>query len=334
MNWILAAPFFIKHDSGLWATVSKMDNTSKFVFSPPTYDHSSPRKQSGVRDWLHYWQHSADAWQKAMENNSGIITSFPQLPTCVGLRKRLLRKDLPVIAWTFNLGHLHGNVKRVLAQYALNRINKFIVHSSAERVTYSQYLNLPENRFEFIPLHKALFPITEPEEQEHPFILSMGSAKRDYATLFRAIKKLALPLTVVAPQYSLSGLDIPPTVTLKSNLSLSECRKLVQQARISIIPIDNDVTASGQVTILDAMVYARPIIATNTIGSRDYIVSGSTGILTSPRNTDELESAIYMLWNNEQLRKNIARQAYQYISTELTEKRTSERIIKILRDFN
>jgi len=82
------------------------------------------------------------------------------------------------------------------------------------------------------------------------------------------------------------------------------------------------------------MVYARPIIATNTIGSRDYIVSGSTGILTSPRNTDELESAIYMLWNNEQLRKNIARQAYQYISTELTEKRTSERIIKILRDFN
>jgi glycosyltransferase involved in cell wall biosynthesis len=335
MNWILAEPYLKKiGPGGLWDSASNMDKTLNFILSPPNYEHNPFKKQSGLKDWKDYWQHSDDIWRKARENNCGIITTFPQLPACVGLRKRILKKDLPIIAWTFNLGALHGNIKKMLAQFALNQVNKFIVHSTAECAIYSQYLNLPENLFEFIPLHRALSPIIEQEELDQPFILSMGAANRDYATLFRAIKRINIPLTVVAPQHCLAGLDIPPSVTIRSNLSMSECRKLIQQARINIIPVDNKSTASGQVTILEAMVHARAVIATNTIGTSDYIVNGSTGILVSPKNPDELGNAIDTLWNNELLRTNIAKNAYQYVSTELTMNKTRDRLIKILDSFN
>jgi glycosyltransferase involved in cell wall biosynthesis len=161
----------------------------------------------------------------------------------------------------------------------------------------------------------------------------MGSANRDYKTLFSAIKKVKLPLTVVAPAHALSGLNIPPSVTIKSNLSLTECRSLVQQSRINIIPIDNKSTASGQVTVIEAMMYQKPVIATNTIGTRDYISHEKTGLLTSPKSVTELAAAIDILWNDDELRNTIAKQGQSYICTELCYKKTADRWIKVLQNI-
>lgn len=327
---MLAAPYGLTLESGLWRTIAKKDALLEFIIEEGRYEHNRSRPQSNAQDWKDYWQHSGNTWKNAQQNDAGIITAFPQLPVCVGIRKRLFRKSTPVIASTFNLGALHGNVKKLLARSALKTVNKFIVHSSAEIVNYSQYLNLPTNRFEFIPLHKPLMEITEDENTEQPFILSMGSANRDYKTLFGAIKKTGHPLTVVAPEHALSGLDIPPSVTIKSNLSLAECRTLVQQSRINVIPINNEATASGQVTVIEAMMYQKPVIATDTIGTRDYIKHEKTGFLTSAKSITELAAAIDTLWHDPAQRSTIAKQAQHYVKEELSHKKTADRWISIL----
>lgn len=330
MKWILAAPYLKKLEKSLWTVAMDIDTNLEFILSPANYEHNRSRKQTGLKDWQDYWQHSADIWKKAQHYNCGIITAFPQLPVCTGIRKRLSIKSRPTIAWTFNLGAINNNYKKKLAQQALKTVDKFIVHSTAELEIYSRYLNLPTNKFEFVPLHKPLMTITEAEYIEKPFILSMGSANRDYELLFKAIKKTGYPLVVVAPKHSLTGLDIPSSVTIKSNLSLTECRKLVQQARLNIVPIDNNHTASGQVTVIEAMMYCKPVIATNTLGTQDYIVNKKTGYLTTPKSETDLLNAIDLLWNDKEVRDKIASNAQEFVKTELSHKTTATRLIQIL----
>lgn len=330
MKWIIAAPHMKALDTGVFSIAQEQSKSLDFIVSPAEYTHDRSRAQSSLKDWKDYWLHARDAWKRSQQNNAGIITAFPQLPVCVGIQKRLSIKPTPIVASTFNLGALHGKHKKLLARSALKSVSKFIVHSTEEIINYSQYLDLPTNRFEFIHLHKPIMPRTACEENDKPFILAMGSANRDYATLFSAIKVLNYPLTIVAPPHALAGLDIPHFVTIKSNLTLPECRTLVQQARINIAPILNKDTASGQVTVIEAMMYGRPVIATNTIGTRDYIKSGDTGILTKPQSVTELKEAIDRLWNNDTLRQNISDNAQQFVRLELNQKNTAIKLEGIL----
>jgi len=330
MKWILAAPYLQKLEKGLWTSMMDLDPSLDITVSPSHYLHNRSRVRAGINDWKDYWEHSADIWKKSQQTDGGIITAFPQLAVCVGLRKRLSNKSTPIIAGTFNLGALHGNIKRVLANQALRSINKFIVHSSEEINHYSHYLNLPASKFEFVPLHKPIMPATAHEDLEHPFILSMGSANRDYKTLFKAIRITGHPLIVVAPPHALSGLDIPSSVTIKSNLSLLECRVLAQQARINIVPISNEHTASGQVTAIEAMMYGKAVIATDTIGTRDYIQHEKTGFLTKSHSVTELSQSIDDLWHDAMLRQKLSINAYNYVKTELSHQKTASRLLHIL----
>jgi len=333
MKWILATPYIKKMEKSIWTIAEEKERSLKFILSPTFYEHNRSRKNSTIRDWGDYWQHASDAFQKAEHYNCGIITAFPQLPICAGFKKRHTKISPPIIASTFNLGALHGGYKQSLARYCLKYIDKFTVHSSAEIINYSQYLNLPKEKFEFVPLHKPIMPLTEHEENESPFILSIGSANRDYETLLAAIKNLGYPLTIVAPKYALSNLIIPKNVTVKSNLTLTECRSLVQKARINVIPIQNQYTASGQVTLIEAMMYRKAVITTDTIGTRDYVINNKTGIMTKNKSVTDLENAIHLLWNNESIRDELAIHAHEYVKTELSREKAADRLLNIINNI-
>jgi glycosyltransferase involved in cell wall biosynthesis len=330
MKWIVAAPYPVDLTIGFWKAVQKQGNHHELLSCQSRYKHNRSRNIASKQDWSDYWQHSNDTWAQAQRNKAGIITAFPQLAVCVGMKRRLSISRTPLIAGTFNLGQLHKGYKKQLARIALKRVDKFIVHSSAELTNYSKYLNLPQDKFEFIRLHKPIMAITELEDVETPFLLSMGSANRDYKTLFSAIKRLQYPLTIVAPKHILANLDIPSSVTIKSNLSIEECRALVQKALINIIPIDNQYTASGQVTVIEAMMYNKAVIATDTLGTRDYIENGKTGLLVSSKSVDELESAIETLWTDSILRKSLADQAKAYVKQELSQEKAASQLLEVL----
>jgi glycosyltransferase involved in cell wall biosynthesis len=330
MKWIVAAPYKVTLSTGLWKAVQDYSSHHEFLACQPHYKHSRSRSIASKEDWLDYWKHSNDIWAQAQKNKAGIITAFPQLAVCIGIRKRLSMSPTPIVAGTFNLGQLHDGYKKKLARLALKKIDKFIVHSTAELPSYSQYLQIPKEKFEFIHLHKPIMSITEEEELNTPFLLSMGTANRDYKTLFRAVEKLNYPLTVVTPRNNLTDIEIPSCVTIKSNLSIQECRELVQKARLNIISIDNEQTGSGQVTIIEAMMYRKAVISTNTIGSRDYIDHGSTGLLYDSKSAEQLEQAIKKLWINTELRNRLANQAYNFIKDELSHEKTALKVLSVL----
>lgn len=334
MKWILATPYRIDIDHGIWKAVQEINNQLEFFVSPNQYEHDRSRSYTNSSQWKDYWNHSKHAWQLSRHQQAGIITAFPQLAACSAVRKKLsLRSPPPIIASTFNLGSLQNNIKQTLASSALKHIDKFIVPSSIEKEKYSEYLKLPISRFEFIPLHRPIIQPEETEDEISPFILSMGSANRDYDTLFSAIKDLPYRLIVVCPIERLSHITIPKNVEVRSNLTIEECRKLVQQAKLNIVPIKNQQTASGQVTVIEAMMFNKAVIATNTIGTIDYIEHENSGWLVQEQSVSELRHAITSLWDDTVLREKLAHNAHQYVKNELSYDKTANKINHILQQF-
>ena len=118
-----------------------------------------------------------------------------------------------------------------------------------------------------------------------------------------------LPCKVVAAPRSLDGLQIPSNVTVETGLSASQCHQLVQRSRFSVVPLLDPNIAAGQVTVVESMRMNRPIIATHSMGTLDYIHNGESGILVPPQDPEALAAAMLQLWEDSELRKQYAKEA-------------------------
>jgi glycosyltransferase involved in cell wall biosynthesis len=223
-----------------------------------------------------------------------------------------------VLAWSFNMGQDHGGLKMRLARLGLQAVDCIVVHSRREIATYARSFGLPEERFVFVPFSVNVLHPTVGEDVEEPFLLAMGSANRDYASLFEAVRGLDIPLLVVAGDHAVAGLDRPANVEVRAGLSLDECHVLAQRARLSLVPVANVWSASGQVTFIEAMMFARPVIATDSIGSADYIRDGENGVLVPPADPAALRAAILRLWDDPAARGRLGAGARRYALDHLT----------------
>jgi hypothetical protein len=241
-----------------------------------------------------------------------VITVFPHLAVVVGIRQRLGIRRKPVVAWCFNLGALYGGLKGVAARSALACVDRFVVHSRAETVRYAEWLDLPSDRFRFVPLQRRSIAVEQSEDEQQPFVLAMGSAWRDYQALFEAVRVSKHPTVVIAARHAVDGLAVPANVEVRSSVPRAECHRLAQRARVIAVPVLNEETASGQVTLLEAMRMGRPVVATRCMGSEDYIENESTGLLVEPRDVEALRGAIERLWDDGELRQRLGRNAARF----------------------
>lgn len=292
--------------------------------------HANVKGVTGLAEWLDYQRLARQAWTAGTD---GVVTVFPQLAVAAGLQKRLRRDRRPLVCWCLNIGRLYPGVKRSLARYALSAADCCIVHARRECDNYSAWLGLPRDRFEFVPLQKGYIEPTHVEDAENPFVLSMGSAHRDYRTLFDAIRPLNLRTVVVASPRCLDGLDVPPCVEVRSGLSYAECLTLAQRARVNVVPVDNDDTASGQVTVVDAMWLARPVVATRCLGTEDYVTSGRDGFLVAPGDVDELRRTVEGLWGDADLRARVGAAARARAMAEYSDEVAGAALTRVLDRF-
>ena len=331
MRWIVAAPF-IKQATDTWLAPFVRDSRHSFDVVPAKYDHDRSRQSTNASQWLEYLAHGRATWSTAQNatSDTGVITLFPQLAVTVGLHKSLSQKRLPVLAWTFNLGDIYGGAKKKLARFALHNVDLFLVHSRREIESYSEWLDLPPEKFRFIPLQRPVMPIIHAEDEDQPFVLSMGSAHRDYRLFFEVMADLAYPTIVVAGPSALEGLSIPSNVKVPHKLNITQCHELAQKARINVVPIDNSTTASGQVPLLDSMMFARPTVATLSIGTEDYVEDGITALLVKAGERNAMKSAIQSLWDDKPRREILGLAARRHVETNLSDEAAGRALKSVL----
>ncbi len=334
MHWILAAPF-LKQQTANWLQPFVPGVTHSFDVVPARYDHDRSRGSTNALQWLDYFSHGSAAWsaQRNSPDATGIITLFPQLAVTVGLRKWQSRKRSPLLAWTFNVGTLYRGGKKQIAKIGLRHVDRFIVHSRHEIESYSEWLNLPPKRFRFVPLQEPTREIEFAEEHNEPFVLSIGSAHRDYKLFFEVMRDLSYPTVVVAGRHAMEGLEVPSNVILHHDLTIQQCYALVQKARINVIPIDNRFTASGQVTFINSMMYGRPTVATSCIGTEDYAEQGKTALLVTAGNPDSMRAAVKSLWEDKERRESLGIAARKYVKQHLSDDAAGQNLGHILTEL-
>jgi glycosyltransferase involved in cell wall biosynthesis len=139
------------------------------------------------------------------------------------------------------------------------------------------------------------FEIARPAT-EGTTIISAGHHRRDLDTLFSAVRRLGgnvHPIELFGP--SVDG-DVPPPVHFRGTVPARVFCPEVGHSRFMVVPlVDDPDNAAGITALVTAIVCGRPVVATATSGTRDYVVDGVNGLLVPPRDPQAMADAIARL---------------------------------------
>lgn len=330
MKWCILADFFSSTNSR-WLDDFIDHPSLEFVKVPPDTAggdwHSQRSMTTGLRKWF---RHLAHARKALAARPDGIITCFPQLAMSVGLMLRMTGRRIPVVAHNFNIGALAPGLRQRIARLAASRIDRFLVHSPSEVAPYAAYLGVPEDRVRFVALQRPAPMFARDEDTESPFLLAMGSAHRDYATMIEALEPLRYRTIIVTREDIIARLPERPWIEYRHGLSSEECLQLLGAARISVTPVSNMETASGQVTFINAMRMGVPLIVTRCPGAEGYVTDGDTGLLATPFDAADMRAKIDALWTDADLRRKMGISARRYAEEHFSDEAAAATLRDIL----
>lgn len=308
-SWVVIAAFFVP-GRNVWLDDFVEDPALSFQkIPPPKHAASWHHRRSRLTSRSEWWLHLRHARQAMRRNPDGIVTCFPQLAMCVALFKKFSRRKPYLIAYNYNLGELLPGRRQKLARFVAREVDRYIVHSPREIDSYARYLGIPRERLIFAPLQRGRIEVQRNEDMAAPFLVAMGSARRDYKLLIAAVERLRIPTVIITRPDVIKTLPKSRHVTFRSGLTEQECLQILARARICVTPINNQETASGQVTFIQAMQMGVPSVATRSPGTDGYLSDEETGLLVAPGNLEELVAAIRRLWDDATLRKSLSEAA-------------------------
>lgn len=223
-------------------------------------------------------------------------------------------------------------IKRTLQRFSLSSVDVIFVSSSEEVETYSKRLYLSKDRFKFIHFHTN---ISQPKMYFCPnrYILSAGRTGRDFDTFIQAVKTLPNKFVIISDRESAKGLNCPDNVRLFVDIPREHYLKFVQKCTFVVVPLQRLLKSTGQVVILEAMACGKPVIATDTVGTRDYIYPGFNGILVPPNDSGALTKAIKQLAEDRSLQERLSENSLIFIKENCTIERYVTKILDTAHDI-
>jgi len=270
---------------------------------------------------------------KHMKGYDVIITANIKTGQMIALFKKLLnikstRQIILELMLDEEVQTIKWKIKRMIQKFIFSSMDIIFVSSTREVKTYSRRFNLPENQFKFLHFHTN---ITEPRIIQRPnsYILSAGRTGRDYHTLAEAVRGLPVEVVFICDSKSIKGVSLPENVKLFINIPREQYLELIKNCRFVVVPLEKRVKSTGQVVILEAMAFGKPVIATDTVGTMDYITHKQTGMLVSSKDSVSLKNAILELLNNQSLQNTISVNAFKFIKEDCTFERYVTNILEV-----
>lgn len=263
-----------------------------------------------------------------------VVTSDPKIGQLFALYRKLFAVKRPkhvVIELMLDeeANSIRWKAKRIIQQFLYSSVNLICVSSSDEIKTYPSRLKLPHNRFKFVHFHTN---VIEPKMLSFPksYILSAGRTGRDFNTFVAAAESLPMKFVLIADPQSLNGVNPPNNVDLMVDVSREAYLKCVKECAFVVVPLHTLVKSTGQVVILEAMGYGKPVIATDAVGTRDYVKSRYNGILVPPKDPASLRKAINDLASDIPLQKTLSQNALNFVRQKCTFEIYAKNILNLI----
>jgi|GEM_PF-1085524 glycosyltransferase involved in cell wall biosynthesis len=233
------------------------------------------------------------AWQQIMGMFLGSIkwVTGASVPDIFILTAIIVERHNPVQEW----------IRRKFISMACKKVNHIGFLSNAYQKIIQSRFNWPDSR---TVLLKS--PIILPQIPEFSgyrpdgYVYSVGRSCRDYHTLFAAARQCRQQFAVVTSREAVSGLSIPDNVTLHFDTFGKDADRLMQNCAAVIIPLNMDDSPAGELTLLEAMCYGKPVIITRTVITQEYVRHGENGYLVPLNDIHAMRQAVETIFSDDE----------------------------------
>ncbi len=236
--------------------------------------------------------------------------------------------------------HLSPNKKKFFLKWLQSKMDLTFVYAKTQEEYAATVLEIPREKLSLIPFHAdaRFYAPMERSGGTTEYICSAGLEWRDYPTLMEAIDEMPVELRLAAAspwskhKNETENRKLPVNVTAR-RYSYRELRELYANALFVVVPLyDNDFQA-GVTTLLEAMSMGKAVIVTRTVGQKDVVIDGETGIYVSPGNVVELRAAIQRLIDNPDEASRLGLNARKAIVDRMSLDHWSETIANTIKEL-
>ena len=231
---------------------------------------------------------------------------------------RLLRRSTRIYLLGFIYTPRNSRVLDALRRAYFGRLFKAIdgvfCHSRLEVRRDDELFRAAAGKFLFIPygLHIHGHDTTAPAADVRTApALSAGRSGRDYALLTRVFAASGRPLHIVCDSArALAGCATAPNIDVLRHCYDGDYAEQLRRASMVIVPLAVDDISAGQMVLIQAMAYRKPIIATRTATLDDYLAEGDGAVLVPPGDAAALHAAVERIASDSAFAAGLAERAY------------------------
>jgi glycosyltransferase involved in cell wall biosynthesis len=199
-----------------------------------------------------------------------------------------------------------GYVYKKFMRYVLTSgyIKKIVVFSESEKVYYAKLFGLSKDMFiaEKLGIDDEIY-----ETEKGYYYLSAGRSNRDYGFLTSAWSNNRF-LKIICDVCKDESTD---NIQYLTNCHDENYYEYLAKCKAVIIPLKDEKISSGQLVLIQAMMFGKPVIVTENDTVHDYITDGVNGFIIE-KNSVQLDAVLEKLDNEavyEELSVN-ARKTY------------------------
>lgn len=172
-----------------------------------------------------------------------------------------------------------------------NYIKKIIVFSEKERRHYASLFDVPEEKFVAVRLGVEDTTHRIPSHKPEGYFLAAGRSNRDYSYLL-SVWGDEWQLKIVCD--NLKDITEKPNIEILRNCHGDSYLELLSKCYAVIVPLSDVYVSSGQLVILQSLMYGKPVIVTENDTVYDYVINGEDGYVIG-KTESELSTAIKMV---------------------------------------
>ena len=222
-----------------------------------------------------------------------------------------------------------GKIYRKFFDYVVHSkyIDCYTCVANVECENYSRIFHLPKQKFEYVQWGLADFS-SEYKIGNEGYVFSAGRSNRDWPFIFAALGNTQYKGIMVCSEGNYRGKY--SNLEVVSNISDEEYYNILSQAHCVVISIKDCSISAGQITLIQAMQFGKPVILTQSDGlTNDYVLNEENGLIV-PKDKRALNATIDRIFKDKKLYRKLSMNGRKLFEEKFSNYRLGNDIGKIV----